>query len=144
MQDHRDRNKQRNHHGQLERGEERRSHVSGDHRGTHGQIFTQWCGNQGVDLLREGEQPGEDQENCRDAAQQTGTQFSQVRNQRHWLVVFGLLVSGDVAHALKGLAVAGLSRVALPVEAQGRMGAWSGSRAQGWPARPQLQGQLAA
>jgi hypothetical protein len=49
---------------------------------------------QGVDLLGEGEQPGEDQEDGGDAAQQAGAQLGQVRNQRHRLVVFRILAHG--------------------------------------------------
>ncbi|MCY1435575.1 hypothetical protein D9M71_516740 [compost metagenome] len=94
LEDERDRQEQRDDHGQLERGEERRGHVGGDHRRIGRQVLAQRRGDQGVDLLGEGEQPGKDQENDGNAAQQTGAQFGQVRNQRHWLVVFRILAHG--------------------------------------------------
>ncbi len=58
MQDHRDRQEQRDHHGQLQWRQERRRHVGGDHRRAHRQVLAQRRGDEGVDLLGEGEQPG--------------------------------------------------------------------------------------
>ena len=94
LKDERDGQEQRDDHGQLERREERRGHIGGDHRCIGRQVLAQWRGNQCVDLLGEGEQPGKDQENDGNAAQQAGAQFGQVRNQRHWLVVFRVLAHG--------------------------------------------------
>ncbi|MCY1186691.1 hypothetical protein D9M73_275860 [compost metagenome] len=94
LKDERDGQEQRDDHGQLERREERRGHIGGDHRCVGRQVLAQRRGNQCVDLLGEGEQPGKDQENDGNAAQQTGAQFGQVRNQRHWLVVFRILAHG--------------------------------------------------
>ncbi|MCY1424273.1 hypothetical protein D9M71_400100 [compost metagenome] len=93
VQDHRHGEEQRHHHGQLERGEEGRGHVGGDHGRAFRQVLAQGRRDQGVDLLREVEQAGEDQEDRRYAAQQACTQFGEVRDQGHFLVLFRLLVA---------------------------------------------------
>ena len=105
-EDHRHGEEQRHHHGQLERREERRGDVGGDHAGAFRKEAAQRLGDQGVDLLREVEQAGEDQEDRRHAAQQARTQFGQVRDQGHFLVVLGLL--GFIgAHGLRGVSDGG-------------------------------------
>ena len=81
VQDHRDRQEQRDHHGQLQWRQERRRHVGGDHRRAGRQVMAQWRGDEGVDLLGKGEQPGKDHEDRRHATQQAGTQLGEVRDQ---------------------------------------------------------------
>ncbi|MNS23913.1 hypothetical protein D3C72_557420 [compost metagenome] len=97
VQDHRNGQEQRDHHRQLQWRQERRRHVGGNHRRAGGQVRTQRRRDEGVDLLGKGKQAGEDDENRRYAAQQSGTQLGEVRNQRHVLVVFR-----KIAHGARG------------------------------------------
>ncbi|MND89229.1 hypothetical protein D3C80_812790 [compost metagenome] len=71
VQDHRDRQEQRDRHRQLQWCQERRRHVGGDHCRAYRQVLAQWCGDECVDLLGEGKQPGENGEDRCHADQQS-------------------------------------------------------------------------